>query len=280
MKKNILSFLVIIILTSNYSYSQNKNSGYIHKVKITSHESMMEKAVVKNKDQSIFYTPYNHQIILVENLTDHHIKKYNIDTKVNQNSIEMLNVEEVNTLMNTFCDVITNHTKNNSTSALVTKSKKGSVLLSKIGNVGNLSTGQPKISFHFPNKKLKKVKKIVDEYYEINIKFIYGGGTSTRIVMNKQKGDNTLKFKVKVDITAKNKKGKILWSKSQEVKDFKKSFEESDILVDKKNKFFKIKRKPRLFHKYFNKPIGNIFTLSKKEYMSVAQEALEETLKG
>ena len=43
------------------------------------------------------------------------------------------------------------------------------------GNIIINLTANNKLSFYFPHKKLKKVKVVTDEYYEIKIDFLSGG---------------------------------------------------------------------------------------------------------
>jgi hypothetical protein len=145
------------------------------------------------------------------------------------------------------------------------KPSKTAKTLSMMGNMGANAIGKNKLSFDFPNKKLRRVKAEADEYYEINVDFIFGGEKDSYIVMNKQKGEPYIKFRAKVSIIASDKKGNLLWEKENETIDFASAFNEEDIMESEKGEFFKVRRAPRMFHSYNQQAIGDYLSLSKIE---------------
>lgn len=79
---------------------------------------------------------------------------------------------------------------------------------------------------YFPKAKVKKLSdKTADEYYEVNFKFLYGGAAAPMIVMDKEKKPSYCKYRVKTTITAFDKAGKKLWTKSTVTLDFSESVE-------------------------------------------------------
>lgn len=79
------------------------------------------------------------------------------------------------------------------------------------------------------------------EYYEVDVKFVYGGSTSPLIVMNKVKKPATVKYHVDVTIKAKDADKEELWSKSGSINDFSESISGT---IDKKH--FKIEGEDKL----------------------------------
>jgi len=283
-------YLVLILAVLSLSFSGIKNidiptakTGYIYKVKLNVDEFLMERALVKDTDNSIFYSPIvkkktiiGYEVLYLDKVEEKWLEKNKLDTEINGPMYEILNADETNGVLESFCYKIASKTDNETVSFL--KGTNGSKVSSMLGNLASNAIGENKLSFSLPNKKLKKVKATADEYYEIQMDFVYGGATDYSIVMNKQKGEPSLKFNIKVSITASNKKGDVLWEKEKEIKDFTSVFNESDILVDKKGKFFRIKRTPRIFHQYNNEPIGDYLSLTKKEFEQCMLVALDMTL--
>ena len=287
-KPKVIVILILSAISLSFSDIKNYNksaskTGYIYKVKLNVDENIMERALVKDTDNSIYYSPiYKKKVVIgyktlfIDKVDEKWLEKNNLDTEANGPLYEMLDQNETNELLTDFSNVIISKTENETVEFL--KGSKGSVMSSMLGNVASNALGSNKISFYLPNKKLKKIKVNADEYYEIEMKFIYGGATDYSIVMNKQKGEPSLKFKIKVSITASNKKGDELWVKEKEVKDFSSVFNLSDILKDKKGKFFKIKRIPRIFDKNNEEPIGDYLSLSKEEFRQCMKVALDKTM--
>jgi len=287
-KPNILFICLLSVILMSFSVNNNPNksnpiTGYIYKVVLNVDENIMERALVKNTDNSIYYNPISkkktiigYETIFIEDVDVKWLERKDLDTEANGPLYEMFDKNETNQLLTDFSDVIIDKNGNEKVEFLM--GSKGSKITSMLGNVASNAMGSNKISFYLPNKKLKKIKVAVDEYYEIETKFIFGGSTGYSTVINKQKGEPTLKFKIKVSITASNKKGDELWIKEKEVKDFSSIFNASDILEDKKGKFFKIKRAPRLFDKNNGEPIGDYMSLSKEEFRQCMKVALDMTM--
>lgn len=287
-KYKVLFILILSVISLSFSDIKTHNkstsqTGYIYKVKLNVDEYIMERALVKDTDNSIYYNPiYKKKVIIgyktlfIDKVDEKWLEKNNLDTKANGPLFEMLDQNETNNILTDFSSIISSKTDNETVSFL--KGSKGSVMSSMLGNVASNAIGKNKLSFFLPNKKLKKIKASADEYYQIQMDFIYGGATDYYIVMNKQKGEPSLKFKIKVSITASNKKGDELWVKEKEVKDFSSVFNSSDILEDKKGKFFQIKRIPRIFDKYNDEPIGDYLSLTQEEFGECMKVALDMTM--
>lgn len=287
-KSKGLFILILSLISLSFAESNNYNksiskTGYIYKVKVNIDEYIMERALVKDRDNSIYYNPIykkkaiiGYETLFIDKVEEKWLEKNNLDTEANGPLYEMLDQNETNDLLTDFSNVIIGKTDNETVEFL--KGSKGSVMSGMLGNVASNAMGSNKISFYLPNKKLKKIKASADEYYEIEMKFIYGGATDYYIVMNKQKGEPSLKFKIKVSITASNKKGDELWVKEKEVIDFSSVFDESTILEDKKGKYFKVKRLPRIFDKFNEEPIGDYLSLTKEEFKQCMSVALDFTM--
>lgn len=287
-KSKGLFILILSLISLSFAESNNYNksiskTGYIYKVKVNIDEYIMERALVKDRDNSIYYNPIykkkaiiGYETLFIDKVEEKWLEKNNLDTEANGPLYEMLDQNETNDLLTDFSNVIIGKTDNETVEFL--KGSKGSVMSGMLGNVASNAMGSNKISFYLPNKKLKKIKASADEYYEIEMKFIYGGATDYYIVMNKQKGEPSLKFKIKVSITASNKKGDELWVKEKEVIDFSSVFDESIILEDKKGKYFKVKRLPRIFDKFNEEPIGDYLSLTKEEFKQCMSVALDFTM--
>ena len=110
------------------------------------------------------------------------------------------------------------------------------------------------------------------------MKFIFGGEKGYYITMNQQKGMPSLKFKIKVSITASDKKGNEIWVKEKEVKDFFRAFNPSLIIKDKKDKFLQVKRGFRIFDKFNKEPIGDYLSLSHDGFRQCMINALKITM--
>lgn len=276
--------LISLAFTESNSYNKSiSKTGYIYKVKVNIDEYIMERALVKDRDNSIYYNPIykkkaiiGYETLFIDKVEEKWLEKNNLDTEANGPLYEMLNQNETNDLLTDFSNVIIGKTDNETVDFL--KGSNGSVMSGMLGNMASNAMGANKISFYLPNKKLKKIKASADEYYEIEMKFIYGGATDYYIEMNKQKGEPSLKFKIKVSVTASNKKGDELWVKEKEVVDFSSVFDESTILEDKKGKYFRVKRLPRIFDKFNKEPIGDYLSLTKEEFKQCMSVALDFTM--
>ncbi len=287
-KSKMFFVLMLSVLALSFSDIKHTNdptskTGYIYKVNLNVDEFLMERALVKDIDNSIYYSPIvkkrtiiGYEVLYIDKVEERWLEKNDLDTKINGPMYEMLSTSETNIALEAFCNKIASKTDNETVSFL--QGTNGSKVSSMLGNLTSNVAGKNKLSFSLPSKKLKKVKADADEYYEIKMDFVYGGSTDYYIVMNEQKGEPSLKFKIKVSITASNKKGDVLWEKEKEIKDFTSAFDESDILVDEKGKFFKVKRAPRIFHQYNNEPIGDYLSLTKKEFEQCMLVALDMTL--
>ncbi|ARV08268.1 hypothetical protein BTO05_00920 [Winogradskyella sp. PC-19] len=287
-KSKGLFILILSLISLSFAESNNCNksiskTGYIYKVKVNIDENIMERALVKDRDNSIYYNPIykkkaiiGYETLFIDKVEEKWLKKNNLNTEANGPLYEMLDQNETNDLLTDFSNVIMGKTDNETVEFL--KGSKGSVMSGMLGNVASNAMGSNKISFYLPNKKLKKIKVSADEYYEIEMKFMFGGAKDYSIVMDKVKSEPFLKFKIKVSITASNKKGDELWVKEKEVKDFSSVFNSFDILEDKKGKFFKIKRIPRIFDKNNEEPIGDYLSLSKEEFRQCMKVALDMTM--
>lgn len=284
--KLLICFLFTIFLlsfTSKETDNSVSKTGYIYKVKLNINENLMERSLVKNPDNSIHLFPITKKRIIVgyktlfiDKVDEKTLEKQKLDTPNNGPSYEMLDEKETNNLLTDLSDVLVAHTGSESVKFLK-KSKSGKIL-SMFGNVASNALGKNKLSFSLPSKKLKRIKFKADEYYEIKMDFIWGGEAGTYTVMNKEKGENFIKFKVNVTIIASNKKGHVQWKKEKEIKDFTSIFSTTDILEDKKGKYFKLKRAPRKFNSWNKEPIGDFHSLSTKEFKNCINFSLKEAL--
>jgi|GEM_PF-3042698 len=278
----ILSLLLFSFSDVNVGVPASK-SGYIYKVKLNVDEHLMERALVKDIDNSIYYSPIvrsraivGYEVLFIDELEEGWLQRNDLDTEENGPVYEMLNTNETNEVLEKFCKKIESNIDTDTVGYL--KGTNGSKLSSMLGNIGSNAIGKNKLSFSLPSKKLRKVKEVVDEYYTIEMDFIYGGATDYTIVMNEQTEEPSIKFKIEVSITATNKKGDELWEKEKEIIDFTSAFLEADILEDDKGEFFKVIRAPRIFHQYTQEPIGDYLSLSKKEFERCMLVALDQTL--
>jgi len=285
-KSTLFITLMLCVLLSSFTII-NDNSptkiGYIYKVRVNVDEHLMERALVKDTDNSIYYSPIikkktiiGYEVFFLDEVDEKWLGKKKLDTKINGPSYEMLNDNVTYKVLDDFCSTIISKTENET----VTFSKpSGSAKIgSMMGNVVSNAQSKNKLSFSFPHDKLKKVKIVADEYYDIKMDILWGGEKSPTIVMDKEKSPASIKFSIKVLITASNKEGVLLWEKEQVVKDFTTAFNVSEILEDKKGEFFIVKRTPRLIDKYSNEPIGDYVSLTKNEFQDCIKIALDATL--
>tara|TARA_R110002126_G_scaffold291772_2_gene457578 strand:+ start:40234 stop:41106 length:873 start_codon:yes stop_codon:yes gene_type:complete len=283
-------FTCVLVSVFLFSFSiKNGNTsiakkGFIYKLKLNIDENLMERALVKNANNTTHLFPImkrkvviGYKSLFIDETDEKFLEKQKLDTPNNEPVYEMLDSKETDVFMTNLCEVFVTDTAAEDVQFLK-KSTSGKAL-SMLGNVASNAMGKNKLSFSFPNKKLKRVKYKADEYYEIKMDFIYGGATDFYIVMNKQKGQPSIKFKIKTIVIATDKKGNTLWEKEQEIKDFSDAFAKEDILEDKKGKFFNIKRAPRLFNSWNKEPIGDYISLSKKELKDCIKIALSKTIK-
>ena len=114
-----------------------------------------------------------------------------------------------------------------------------------LGNVASTSIGKTKMPY-FPKGKIKKLKVEADEFYELEFDFIYGGGQGRTIVMDKIKALASIKFKVKMRVSAFDAKGNELWEKEEEFRDFSEVFGGQGVTFEVGEKWFELDRTPIL----------------------------------
>jgi hypothetical protein len=283
-------FLYSIISIFLFSFSiKNSNTpivkkGYIYKLKLIIDENLMERALVKNVNNTVHLFPImkkkiviGYKTMFIDKTDEKFLERQKLDTPNNGPAYEMLDSKETDVFMTNLSGVFVTNTVAEDVQYL--KKKKSGKVFSMLGNVASNALGKNKLSFSFPNKRLKKVKYKADEYYEIKMDLIYGGATDYYTAMNKQKDQPSIKFKIKTLVIASDKKGNVLWKKEQEIKDFSDAFAQEDILEDKNEKFFKVKRAPRLFNSWNKEPMGDYISLSKKELKDCIKIALSKTIK-
>lgn len=279
-----LASLLLFSFTLKKTHDSFSKKGFIYKVVLNVDENLMERALVKNPDNSIHLFPITkkrsivgYKTYFINEIDEKTLERSNLDTPNNGPVYEMISEKGTATLLTDLGSIIASNAEVE-TVDFFKKSKSGKVF-SMMGNMASNALGKNKLSFSLPNKKLKKIKEKADEYYEIKMDFVYGGASDYRIVMNKQKGEPSLKFKIKSIITASDKKGNVLWKKEKELTDFSSIFKPEDILQDKKGKYFKVKRLPRKFNSWNKEPIGGYLSLTTREFEECIKFSLTETLK-
>jgi hypothetical protein len=270
MSKFRMLMVLCVLALSIYSFSAAANgsgpkpkAGFIYKVKVDVVEHLMERALVKFGNNSVYYSPRRREVVFMDQVDNNWLSQNNLNNKHNGQSFEILDAAQTNSLLEGLCRQIELNTDNEIVN--FQKPSKTAKTLSMMGNMGANAIGKNKLSFDFPNKKLRRVKVKADEYYEINVDFIFGGEKDSYTVMNKQKGEPHIKFRAKVSIVASDKKGNLLWEKENETIDFASAFNEEDIMESEKGEFFKVRRAPRRFHSYNQQAIGDYLSLSKIE---------------
>ena len=150
MKKNILLFVLFVI---SISFTSMKNfadkTAYIHKVVVDVDESLLERMLKKDKNGAISYNRKN-EVSFVE-----------------ETDFENFSLDKVSSILSDFSEIIgTNNEFQKVTAAAAKKVNFNNML----GGFTSSATGRMQMQF-FPNKKLKKVKEVVDEYFTIKMVF-------------------------------------------------------------------------------------------------------------
>jgi len=254
MQKFILLF--VLFMFSN-SFSSMKNltdkTGYIHKVVIDVDESLLERQLEKDKNGYLVY--YSRISQKEENV------RFGEET-----DFENFSLDKVSSILSDFSEIIgTNNEFQKVTAAAAKKVNFNNML----GGFTSSATGRMQMQF-FPNKKLKKVKAVADEYLTIKMVF----ASDNRSTLNKKYAGNELGFKVKINITSTNKKGTVLWEEEKEITDFTSVFTSSTVTFDIDSGLLRVSREPRLFHKSTNEPIGDYNSLSLNEIEGCMKLAL------
>jgi hypothetical protein len=280
-------FLCSIISILLFSFSIKNNSeifekkGFIYKVQLNVDEDLMERALVKNADNSIFFVHEMGYAMYRDNVDERFLERNRLDNPNNVNTYEMFNSKETDKLLSGLSAIIATNTDTETVNYFKKKSKAGKMFGKALGMMGNVvtnATGKNKLSFSLPNKKLKRVKFKADEYYEIKMNFVFGGERGDYIKKNKQKGQPNIKFKIKTLVIASDKKGNILWTKEKDIKDFSPIFNASDIIEDTKGAFFNLKRFTRYYNPNRHKGIGDFLSLSKEEFEKCINFSLQQVL--
>jgi hypothetical protein len=258
MQKFILLF--VLFMFSN-SFSSMKNltdkTGYIHKVVIDVDESLLERQLEKDKNGYLVY--YSRISQKEENV------RFGEET-----DFENFSLDKVSSILSDFSEIIgTNNEFQKVTAAAAKKVNFNNML----GGFTSSATGRMQMQF-FPNKKLKKVKAVVDEYFTIKMVF----ASDNRSTLNKKYAENELGFKVKINIRSTNKKGSVLWEEEKEITDFTSVFTSSTVTFDIDSGLLRVSREPRLFHKSTNEPIGDYNSLTLNEIEGCMKLALINVL--
>lgn len=257
MKTLTITALCFIFMTSALA-----QTGHIIKLDVVGSEYVMEKAYVKNNDNSIHYFPVKkkkeivgYNVIFNEEMEQKDLEKQGLNNEYNYSNYESFSIEEAAKFLADVRQILANKLNNTITTEPAKKSGK-----TMMGNMGSNASGNSKYSFYLPNVKLKKIEATADEYYEIKMTMLSGGESTD----NKNKS-GSLSFSAKVAIKAYSQDGTLLREKEGDSMDFASVFNPDDILVGKKANFLKVKRTPRLTDQYTNEPIGDYTSLSKEE---------------
>ena len=279
-------FLCSIISIFLFSFSIKNNSeifekkGFIYKVQLNVDEDLMERALVKNADNSIFMHKMGYAMYR-DKVDERFLERNRLDNPNNVNTYEMFNSKETDKLLSGLSAIIATNTDAETVNYFKKKSKAGKMFGKALGMMGNVvtnATGKNKLSFSLPNKKLKRVKFKADEYYEIKIHFDNLGISKFTAKVHKNNKIKSIQFKVKIMIIASNKKGNVLWTKEKEIKDFSPVFNASDIIEDTKGAFFNLKRFTRYYNPNRHKGIGDFLSLSKEEFEKCINFSLQQVL--
>lgn len=208
----ILSFLSIFLLTA-FSFNSD-STGHIYKVDVEVPEDLSRMAI------------------------DHYGRNGKAVYK-GESEFENYSMEEVNAVLLSFSEIIA---ANGAYTSMTFEPAKTSGA-NQLGNLGSNAIGKSKMPY-YPKAKLKKVKTSADVYYDIEIDFAYGGGKGRTIVMDKITKLSTIKFSCKVQVSAYNKAGDLLWEKEQNVTDFSEVFTDPSMPYEVGAKWFEVSRSP------------------------------------
>jgi hypothetical protein len=261
MRIYLTSFFSIsfFILSTAFLTSQEQKSGHIFKVDVEAYGNLSRRQI------------------------DHYSRNGKPVYK-GETDYEIFSEAEVEQMLNNL-DAIVSLSSDN---AKITHEAAKASISNTFGNMGSNAVGKIKMRF-FPKIKLKKVKVKADVYYDIEVDLKYGGGKGRTIVMNKISKVSTIKFNVKVSVTAygsKNKKD-VLWEKEQVTTDFSEVFTDPSSPFEVGNKWFEVSRAPLLANgqkeAVGDKPAQNIspdeyWQLSLGEMQNCIRIAITKTL--
>ena len=210
--------LFLFILSTAFSASQENKSGHIFKVDVEADETLSRRQIdhYSRNEKPVYKGETDYETfseVQVENM----LHKMDSIVSLNSDHTTITHEPAKNSISNTF------------------------------GNFGSNAVGKSKMPF-FPKIKLKKVKVKADVYYDIEVDLKYGGGKGRSIVMDKISKVSTIKFNIKVNVTAyssTNKKNK-LWEKESVIKDFSEVFTDPLSPFEVGSKWFEVSRAPLL----------------------------------